>query len=304
MMRYFQSAFLAALLTVLFSSISWSAEGSFAGVETCKACHEDQNNSYKASVHSRKALKGTPAVLNACESCHGPGAEHASKGGGRGVAITGFSKKADAGSKAAACLACHEETKELAFWKMGRHKSEGLSCDACHSVHEGTGKGLKKSQPDLCYDCHKDIRMQAGKQSHHPIREGKVVCSDCHNPHGGFGSKMIKADSVNELCYKCHAEKRGPYRFEHPPVEENCLNCHEAHGSNHNRLLVRKAPQLCQSCHETDAFLSHANVPYNKRDGYKNGAPNAFLLGRACMNCHTNIHGSNGPSSNGQRFFR
>ena len=49
---------------------------------------------------------------------------------------------------------------------------------------------------------------------------------------------MIKADSVNDLCYKCHAEKRGPYAFEHPPFPENCLNCHEIHGSNLSEFLI------------------------------------------------------------------
>ena len=26
--------------------------------------------------------------------------------------------------------------------------------------------------------------------------------------------------------------------WEHAPVRENCLNCHESHGSNHDKLLV------------------------------------------------------------------
>ena len=62
---------------------------------------------------------------------------------------------------------------------------------------------------------------------------------------------MIKADSVNELCYKCHTEKRGPFLFEHAPVREDCVSCHEPHGSNHKRLLVQKLPNLCWNCHLT-----------------------------------------------------
>ena len=87
------------------------------------------------------------------------------------------------------------------------------------------------------------------KQSHHPIKEGKVACADCHNPHGELNDKMLKAGSINDLCYKCHAEKRGPYMNEHPPVEENCDNCHNPHGSNHERLLTQRVPSLCEQCH-------------------------------------------------------
>ena len=60
---------------------------------------------------------------------------------------------------------------------------------------------------------------------------------------------MIKADWVNELCLQCHTEKRGPFLWEHAPVRENCLNCHNPHGSNHDKLLVAKQPYLCQRCH-------------------------------------------------------
>ena len=44
-----------------------------------------------------------------------------------------------------------------------------------------------------------------------PLREGKIVCSDCHNPHGTVTEAMLRDDSINDTCYKCHAEKRGPF---------------------------------------------------------------------------------------------
>ena len=87
------------------------------------------------------------------------------------------------------------------------------------------------------------------KPSHHPILEGKVKCSDCHNPHGALTPAMVKHESVNQQCFSCHADKRGPYMFGHPPVEENCLTCHTPHGSSHNKLLNEKVPNLCQDCH-------------------------------------------------------
>ena len=41
----------------------------------------------------------------------------------------------------------------------------------------------------------------------------------------------------------------GPFVFEHAPVREDCVSCHEPHGTNHPRLLTQKLPNLCWNCH-------------------------------------------------------
>lgn len=291
-MKKFLYVLLPLFVLFLTFYVQRSAEGDagYAGVESCKGCHSEYYDSYAKSIHSKKALSGSPANQNECESCHGPGSAHVENQGGKGTGIFAFTKKDDPKDKAAKCLACHEESRHLAFWDNGRHKSAGVSCTDCHSPHSGNAKMLKAEQPDLCFNCHKDIRMMLTRQSHHPIREGKMKCTDCHDPHGGFGPKMVKADTVNELCYTCHAEKRGPFRFEHPPVSENCLVCHNVHGSNHRSMLVSKPPQLCQDCHGDSG---HPGRPYTAQRSFKGPDPRAQMYGRACMNCHTNIHGSN-----------
>jgi DmsE family decaheme c-type cytochrome len=289
----FSSSFIVFLF-FLGSQTIVKGDVNYVGSETCKGCHEEAFNSYAKSIHAKKAISGSPANTEGCESCHGPGAQHAEKGGGKGVAIIAFGKKTDAREKSAKCLGCHGETKNLAFWDMSKHKSADVSCDNCHSMHmEGNKKNmLKAKDPEACFECHKNIRAQTNKQSHHPVREGKVKCDDCHNPHGSFDVKaMIKADSVNDLCYKCHAEKRGPYAFEHPPVSENCLTCHEIHGSNHGKLLVRKVPYLCSSCHSTDNHPTRAYNNLHRFGGPATEAKNRFFA-RSCLNCHGNIHGS------------
>lgn len=303
---------LTIVLVFLFVAFSGlvtqkSAEGNagYVGVDTCKGCHDGYFESYAKSIHAKKAIPGSPANGSACESCHGSGTAHVEKGGGKGTGIIAFNRKADPKKKSAQCLSCHEESNHLASWDMSKHKSAGVSCDNCHSAHSGGDKGLKTAQTELCFGCHRDIKAQVSKQSHHPVKEGKISCSSCHDPHGSFGPSMVKADSVNELCYKCHAEKRGPYMFEHPPVEENCLSCHTVHGSNHTKLLVRKGPQLCQSCHD---WTRHPGGVYSKFYSFE--PPTGTLLatnmlvGRNCLNCHTNVHGSNGPSTHGLRFIR
>ena len=82
--------------------------------------------------------------------------------------------------------------------------------------------------------------------------------------------------------------------WEHAPVRENCLNCHEPHGSNYEYLLQVARPRLCNECHST---------VHSPTAGGGFGLPNTpYVLGRACGNCHSNIHGSNSP--NGQYFIR
>ena len=311
---------LACILSFLTPRVL-RADAEYAGSETCKGCHEDHYKSFVKSVHGKKAIPGNPMNREGCESCHGPGGQHAEKGGGKGVAILAFGRKLDPRERSAKCLTCHEETKTLAFWNMNRHKAAGNSCDSCHSVHRGVEKLLAAKEPELCFNCHRGIRAQTNKQSRHPVNEKfvshqKLTCSSCHDTMGSFvaepvGSfstrigtytgKMLRADSVNELCYKCHAEKRGPFLWEHSPVQENCLICHEAHGSNHSKLLNRKVPLICQSCHIT----GHPSTPYTQLHGFRGTASgrNRFF-GRSCLNCHTDVHGSTALGGRGRGFVR
>ena len=106
------------------------------------------------------------------------------------------------------------------------------------------------NQAESAGRCHQQIRAENFKPSHHPIIEGKVKCTDCHNPHGALSPAMVKQPTINDQCYSCHADKRGPYVFNHPPVEENCATCHNPHGSVHYKLLNEQAPNLCEDCHD------------------------------------------------------
>lgn len=282
---------LIVLLLVLIAQSNVKGKTEYAGSDTCQGCHDSHYKDFIKSVHGKKAVSGSPINREGCESCHGPGAQHAEKGGGKETSIFSFGKKIDPKTKSSRCLACHEESKQLASWDISKHKSAGVSCDNCHSIHVTGHKSSKVKDPDACYSCHKNIRAQQNKQSRHPVKEGKIKCSSCHEVHGGFGQRMVKSESVNDLCYQCHAEKRGPYAFEHPPVQENCLNCHEVHGSNHTKLLVRKVPFLCQSCHTRTGHPSRPATNFHSFGGPATSQKNRFFA-RACLNCHGNIHGS------------
>ena len=111
------------------------------------------------------------------------------------------------------CLACHQKG-ERTYWAGSVHETRGLACVNCHSVMKDVSRkhNLKTEvEAETCYQCHKIQRAQMQYSSHMPIREGKITCSNCHNPHGSITEKLIREASVNDNCYKCHAEKRGPF---------------------------------------------------------------------------------------------
>ena len=96
-----------------------------------------------------------------------------------------------------------------------------------------------------------------------------MVCSDCHDPHGQL-EKNLKAETINQLCYKCHAEKTGPFAYPHPPVNENCAICHEPHGTVANNLLKQPPTFLCLRCHAGTATWTTATRPRQRRNGTVN----------------------------------
>lgn len=276
------------------------ADNGYAGTESCLECHEDKHGSYLADVHSNQGDPRTPGAMHGCESCHGPGQRHVDEGGGKGVGgILSLSAQSPALSEQTsnACMKCHLNQR-LAFWSGSAHESRGLSCASCHTIHtEKIAQGTRRSYTDTCFQCHKRVRAELLRQSHHPIREGKMKCGDCHNPHGTASDKLVDAQSINLKCFSCHADVRGPFLWAHPPVVEDCLTCHSPHGSTHNGLLNGKAPYLCQRCHSN---TGHAGDLYARGGSQDNQSVYRVLNNRAfyraCLNCHVAVHGSNHPS--------
>ena len=181
-----------------------------------------------------------------CANCHENVGDHfrAQSSGDANGPVPSV-KKLTANQLNTTCLKCHEKAGQ-ANYLSSMHARRNVACTECHGIHEYKSiRGQLKTRldPETCFTCHKPERAKSMQTSHHPVREGKMSCASCHNPHDGAQPKMLKADSVNELCYTCHAEKRGPFLFEHAPVREDCVSCHEPHGTNHKRLLVAEAAE-------------------------------------------------------------
>jgi DmsE family decaheme c-type cytochrome len=257
------------------------AAGNYVGSDTCKTCHEDiYTKGFERTPHSKTMLQGG----HGCESCHGPGSAHV-EGGGDVSKIISFKtiSRSEANRR---CLSCHGEKNEQAHFAQSVHASNDVSCIDCHSPHHAQTKQflLVNKQPLLCYGCHTSAKADFSKPYRHRVNEGLIQCSDCHNVHGTGTLRQVRATPNGDaVCFKCHAEKQGPFVYEHVPVKtEGCSSCHTPHGSTNPRFLrVSHVNLLCLQCH-TFPTLSPAGPAHNQSQKYQ-----------ACTMCHTQIHGSN-----------
>lgn len=281
-----------------------NAEAQYAprGADTCLTCHNNPKvTSILSSPHGLKSNPRTPFANQACESCHGASPTHYQSMQSPAVVFGTGSGRFPASSvetQNGACLSCHESGQRL-HWASSEHEFADVTCVSCHQMHqEGDLIPQGLTSIELCLGCHLEKRSEINQRSHHPLIEGLMTCTNCHNPHGSDTQALLVGNSINDTCTECHTEKRGPYLWEHEPVTDACTTCHNPHGSTQNRLLTARPPFLCQTCH-SDAF--HPSTLYSGTGVPPAGAAQQ-MLGSSCTNCHSQVHGSNHPS--GSRLTR
>jgi DmsE family decaheme c-type cytochrome len=295
------------------------------GDAICTRCHDETESYPVLSIGKTRHRSLTGGSGPTCTSCHGESRRHVTNERAAGVRERPKPDRSFAGLLLAtpdlmhparfaspggqrsttpvaeqngACMSCHQGGMRL-HWQGSVHDRRDVACTSCHQIHTQHDRVReRRTQPQVCFTCHKEQRSQVARTSHHPILEGKVSCSDCHNPHGAAGPKLLVRDSVVDTCYTCHTEKRGPFVFNHQPVTEDCAICHNPHGTINASLLKSRPPFLCQQCHEPTSH--RGNIP-----GLLAGTGNAagtrgLAQARSCLNCHTNIHGGNNPLNNAE----
>jgi DmsE family decaheme c-type cytochrome len=293
----------AALILLLSAQFVWAqksapapTEKTFIGSEMCGVCHEDIGKAFLKSPHEA-VEKGDKHGFTgkACESCHGPGSKHAET---LSPADIRNPSKISTAETDRVCMACHNNQTSNTGRINASHARNSISCTACHSMHAHGTDGLVARKPaalnTLCESCHIDVKAAFTLPFKHPVLQNAMTCVDCHNPHGAIKAPLLRLANANELgCFNCHADKRGPFTFEHAVVRQGgCEGCHMPHGSANAKMLIREEVRLvCLEC--------HANLPSlpTQTASVRGVVPPAFhdLTSprfRNCTICHQKIHGS------------
>ena len=159
---------------------------------------------------------------------------------------------------------------------------------AHHWMKDGFVGGIinPRKDPSACFACHLDKKAEFKLPFHHPVMEGKMSCADCHSAHGEEVRPWTATsmEGVNEACFKCHKEQRGPFAWEHEALREGCTTCHKVHGSIHEKMLVARDNNLCLRCH------TQVNFPTIGKQGHEGRLPQGTCFSAGC---HTAVHGSN-----------
>lgn len=268
-------------------------ENYLVGVEICAACHGQKYHQFSQTPHTALVTESRWAPeQQGCEACHGPGGLHTHFAGDPAYIFN--PRKATAREVAARCTVCHTEQSIRRRPFHVEHDPDAVSCNDCHSPHQETANPylLIDEPPALCFRCHKEVESDFRKPFHHKVLEGGMSCRDCHSGHGRNNTAEARrsAEGLSALCARCHADKHGPFVFEHLAItrsEDGCVTCHNPHGSVNNRMLVRDTVfKLCIQCH-SEIGLS--------RDPGRGVFPHDLSNPRFrnCTVCHTQIHGSN-----------
>jgi len=260
------------------------ASSNLAGVAACATCHKEVVKGFADNPHSRAALThGGNGVT--CESCHGPGKAHVEGGNATTIFNPATATARETDEK---CQACHGRHGNF---ERSAHGKGNVSCIGCHAIHApGAPKHLlKMEQPQLCFQCHSDVKPQFSMTSHHhKVEEGLIDCTDCHDAHGDLGENTLRSSRWQfMICTKCHTATAGPFVYKHAVVQaEGCSACHFPHGGPNPHLLIQaNVNTICLQCHlpSPNSTTGLPTVPEHIQSAHS----------QSCINCHTSIHGSN-----------
>lgn len=287
--------------TVGWSRITTGTNNGWAELAAAEGC---SLKGLTASELKRKFPRTSGMSNVQCESCHGPGSEHAGD-------TTGIRKSFDA----SVCGRCHSRKQDL--WEASGHglpptasASGNASCNGCH-----TAQGFVV-----------EMRAQEGADPHtalyafsnlnRPVipyedRRG-TTCQACHDPHKrtakmgstgpdpqlrAFGNVKFRNDAIVNagqaaVCYECH-------------------NSRTDARDNSGDMNIRRAPHD-STASEMLGGVNGSHVPGWTYASSPHGIPSRFIKpgateNRQCLTCHADVQpgpGAVGYNALGGHTFR
>jgi len=257
-----------------------------------------------------------PGLINlatiGCESCHGPGGEHAAGGGDE--------EKIQISPKAGACTSCHDGK---GYYQIGDQWENSLHSSPVWSGSFAQGSSSQNNSLQNCIRCHDGkgfINFTKGKTTNTTgwtsANQTHIGCPTCHDPHGNgteFSLRPTPAGSdtlangyqytiggKGRLCMNCHKTRRdgttyaatqvsssnwGPH-YSNPAdifLGKNAAEFGTPYNSTMHSMLLADA---CVDCHmqtSPDSTSSH----FNKAGGHTFGmSDDGFDLTTNCQTCH------------------
>ncbi len=251
----------------------------------CDDCHTGHSTNKSALLSG-----GThePFASGDCNICHSP-----PDSSGKIVFETGV-------TPGGLCGTCHDAQVQASKKTYAHAAVTTDNCNDCHSPHSSRfGKLLKKSEQDICGECHQDIFTSAGKIPHQPALTGD--CHECHEVHGSDNKALVKSADAS-LCLGCHKEfaaAKDSATLIHAGAD-NCLDCHAPHEGETSALLNKSPQKVCLECHAVDqqALTSESgHQPYLTGDcgechlPHYSKTPHLVRPGGndLCLKCHADI---------------
>lgn len=269
---------------------------------SCEPCHTISENGNPVEGDAGYiAVKDDRYLDVQCESCHGPGWDHANNPDAENAPLCSIEASVDATT---GCGECHNGPHHpfVEQWAQSRHavvNEHAAGREDCAPCHEGRTALVQKFYETSNY-------LEKNGDELMPI-----TCAVCHDPHGTQYPANLRGDievsSLDHLCVRCHARSGQPPSQRGPHAAQGLLLLDEDVGWRPagfespvvNAHAGLANPELCVTCHvttfsvtEPEAFSSVGHLFKAISCLDENGLPvdgpcaNEDRDFRACASCH------------------
>jgi hypothetical protein len=223
-----------------------------------------------------------------CDSCHGPGSEHAYSGGD----TLKIQKTVNEG----VCGKCHDAmNKHYIFtqWKNAKHSNSVYS-----SSHAQQNNGTNNLGNCIrCHDGNGYVNFTKGigtnTNTYNISKKEHITCASCHDPHGNSNNAYIRNRPTNSDTLG------NGFHYTNVGTGAVCLDCHKSRYSGPAIVLTRITNSRWgpHSSPQGDVYLGQNAVNFDGFPAFRTTLHKEFLP-NSCATCHMAMTDTNSTSPN------